>query len=115
MPENSFAYYSSAATNLSTLAKNRSSWDEVLFRPRVMVDVAEVDTRTKFLGQDTTLPVFVAAAAFATLSHPSGEAGIAEAAGKQGIIQMISTNASRKLEDIVAAAFSPEQVFMMQL
>lgn len=36
---------------------NRSSWNSVLFRPRSMVDVDVVDTRTKMMGYETSLPV----------------------------------------------------------
>lgn len=111
----SFAYYSAGATNMHTLALNTSAWDQVLFKPRVLVDVAEVDTRTKFLGYDTTLPIFIAPSGMAKLSHPRGETAMAEAAGHEGIIQFVSTNASAKLEDIIGAATSKEQPFMMQL
>ncbi len=41
----------------SALALNRASFNQILFRPRILVDVDLVDTRTNMLGQDTTLPV----------------------------------------------------------
>jgi L-lactate dehydrogenase (cytochrome) len=115
LPAKSFAYYSAGATSMHTLALNASAWDQILFRPRILVDVAEVNTSTKFLGYETTLPIFIAPAGMAKLSHPRGEAAMAEAAGKEGVIQFVSTNASAKLEDIIGAATSKDQVFMMQL
>ncbi|KAJ9100871.1 hypothetical protein QFC20_005360 [Naganishia adeliensis] len=110
-----WSYYSAGATDELTLALNKSAYNAILFRPRVMIDVDEVDTRTQFLGHAVDLPVFIAPAGMAKLSHPAGEALFAKAAGEEGIIQFISTNASAKLDDIVSARTTPEQVFFMQL
>lgn len=81
----------------------------------MLVDVDLVDTRTEFLGHKTSLPIFIAPAGMAKLSHPLGEAAMATAAGNEDIIQFVSTNASAKLEDIIGAAKDKDQVFMMQL
>jgi hypothetical protein len=43
--------------NSVALDINRRSWNRVLFRPRILIDVDEVDTSTKMLGQKTDLPV----------------------------------------------------------
>ena len=115
LPAKAFAYYSAGATSMHTLGLNSSAWDEVLFRPRILVDVANVDTSTEFLGHKTSLPLFVAPAGMASFSHPKGECAIAEAAGNEDIVQFVSTNASMKLEDIIGAAKDKDQVFMMQL
>ena len=50
----------------------------------------------------------------ARLAHPSGEHGIAQAAGRSGALQIISNNASQTPEQIVAGA-APGQVFGWQL
>ena len=115
LPAKAFAYYSAGATSMHTLGLNSSAWDEVLFRPRILVDVANVDTSTEFLGHKTSLPLFVAPAGMASFSHPRGECAIAEAAGNEDIVQFVSTNASMKLEDIIGSAKDKDQVFMMQL
>jgi len=41
----------------AALDLNRKSFNWLLFRPRVMVDVDVVDTSTKMLGHKTSLPV----------------------------------------------------------
>ncbi|KAJ9102023.1 hypothetical protein QFC19_004949 [Naganishia cerealis] len=110
-----WSYYSAGATDGLTLALNKSAYNAILFRPRVMVNVDEVDTGTTFLGNAADLPIFIAPAGMAKLSHPEGEALFAKAAGKEGIIQFISTNASAKLDDIIEARAFPEQAFFMQL
>jgi isopentenyl diphosphate isomerase/L-lactate dehydrogenase-like FMN-dependent dehydrogenase len=51
----------------------------------------------------------------ARLAHPSGECGIAEAAGKKGVIQCVSNNASLRPEQIASARISPTQPLWFQL
>lgn len=49
---------SSVATNTDPAVDlNRKSYNQILFRPRVMIDVENVDMTTKMLGQDVSLPV----------------------------------------------------------
>lgn len=50
-----------------------ASFQRCRFRPRVLVDVAEVDPRTTILGAKSTLPIYIAPAAHARLGHELGE------------------------------------------
>jgi len=136
-----WAFYSSAATDLITRDANRSMFDRIWFRPRVLRDVRYVDTRTKLLGVKSQMPVFVSPAALARLVHPEGEKGIARRCREKGIIQcvrvasglrrdfeksrdavrqadgfcarQVSTNASYPIEEILAS--SPAHPFFFQL
>ncbi|WVF66938.1 hypothetical protein IAT40_001681 [Kwoniella sp. CBS 6097] len=110
-----WAYMSSGATDQYTLDLNRNAFNSILFRPRIMVDVDVADTRTTMLGQETSLPIFISPAGMAKLAHPEGECLLAKGAGECNIIQMISTNASAPLPDIINSRTSPEQPFFMQL
>jgi len=56
-----------------------------------------------FLGIPTTLPIFVCPAAMAGLGHPLGEVNITKGAGRTGIIQGISSNASCTVDEIAEA------------
>lgn len=82
-----WAFYSSAATDLITRDANKSCFDRIWFRPRVLRNVRSVDTRTRILGVDCSLPLFVSPAAMAKLIHPDGECAIARACEKKGILQ----------------------------
>ncbi len=84
-----WAFYSSAATDLITRDANRSTFDRIWFRPRVMRNVRDVDTRTRLLGVGSEMPVFVSPAALAKLVHPEGEKGIARGCREKGIIQCV--------------------------
>jgi L-lactate dehydrogenase (cytochrome) len=85
-----WAFYSSAATDLITRDANKSCFDRIWFRPRVLRNVRSVDTRTKILGGDFKLPLFVSPAAMAKLIHPEGECAIARACESKGIMQGVS-------------------------
>lgn len=88
-----WAFYSSAATDLLTRDANKSYFDRIWFRPRVLRNVRSVDTRTKILRGDYRLPLFVSPAAMAKLIHPDGECAIARACEKKGIMQGMSLTA----------------------
>ncbi|KAL8686582.1 MAG: hypothetical protein Q9218_007006, partial [Villophora microphyllina] len=109
-----WAFYSSAATDLVTHLANRSFFDRIWWRPRVLRDVRVRDTRSKIMGLGVEMPLFVSPAALAKLVHPEGEKAIARAVGRKGVVQCgekVSTNASYSITDIVSALpSSPPQL-----
>lgn len=82
-----WAFYSSAATDLLTHDANKSCFDRIWFRPRVLRNVRSVDSSSKILGIDSSLPLFVSPAAMAKLIHPDGECAMAKACESRGIMQ----------------------------
>lgn len=106
-----WAYYSSSAEDEASHKNNLRSWSRYWFRPRVMVPVGTIDMTTSIMGIKTALPIFVSPAALAGLGHPEGEVNITRGAGKAGIIQGISSNASRTIEDISAARLENQALF----
>jgi len=115
LSEKAWAYYSSAADDLFSKNLNSSAYRQILFRPRVFIDVEKADTSTSILGFNSSLPIYVSPAAMARLGHPTGENGIARACGKQGIIQIVSNNASQTVEEIVSKPISDDQNWGFQL
>ncbi|KAL4889030.1 FMN-dependent dehydrogenase-domain-containing protein [Aspergillus ambiguus] len=108
-----WAFYSSAATDLITRDANKSCFDRIFFRPRVLRNVRDVETKTNMLGVDCSLPLFVSPAAMAKLIHPEGECAIAKACEAKGIMQGISNNSSYTMDDLRSAA--PTASFFFQL
>jgi L-lactate dehydrogenase (cytochrome) len=93
---------------------NNTVYNNILLRPRVLVDVTRCTLRTTLLRSiPVSLPIYVSPAAQARLCHPDGEAGIARACARFGAMQIISHNASMTPEQIVEA--SPETTFGFQL
>lgn len=85
-----WAFYSSAATDLITRDANKSCFDRIWFRPRVLRNVRSSDAGTNILGGSYKLPLFVSPAAMAKLIHPDGECAIARACANKGIMQGVN-------------------------
>ncbi|KAI4231580.1 MAG: hypothetical protein LQ352_008396, partial [Teloschistes flavicans] len=98
-----WAFYSSAATDLVTHRANSKVFERMWWRPRVLRDVRVRDTASAVLGHKVRMPVFVSPAALARLVHPEGEKAIARGVWEKGIVQCVSTNASYSITDIVSA------------
>ncbi len=103
-PQMVFDYYAGGANDEVTLAENRRAWERVRLRPRVLVDVSRIDIATTVLGQPLTMPVLTAPCGFNALAHPDGECAVARATAAAGVIQVVSTMATKGFEEIAAAA-----------
>ncbi|BGP12780.1 hypothetical protein JCM10213v2_000697 [Rhodosporidiobolus nylandii] len=114
LPTAAWAYYSSGADDEVTMRENRSAYQRIWFRPRILRDVENVDFSCEILGQKSTLPIYITATALGKLGHPDGEKNLTWAGHEQGVIQMIPTLASCSFDEIVDAA-QPGQVQWMQL
>ncbi|KAL4915697.1 FMN-dependent dehydrogenase-domain-containing protein [Aspergillus aurantiobrunneus] len=112
--EKTFAFYSSAATDLVSHHANLNSYREILLRPRVLKNVKEVEISRTILGCPASAPFFVSPTAMAKLAHPDGELAVARGCGEEDIIHIISNNASFPLAEIVGAG-KPRQSFFLQL
>jgi isopentenyl diphosphate isomerase/L-lactate dehydrogenase-like FMN-dependent dehydrogenase len=97
-------YFAGGAGDERTLRENVAAFARWRLRPRVLVDVAEVDTRTTVLGEPVAMPILVAPVAFQRLAHPDGEAGMARAAAGAGTVMCVSTLATARPGEVAAAA-----------
>ena len=102
-----FDYFAGGAGDEQTLADNAAAWRRVWIRPRVMVDVSEVDPSCTLLGRRLELPVLLAPMATQRLLHPDGEVAAARAAGGAGTVYCLSTRATADLAEVAAAASGP--------
>lgn len=107
------AYYEGGAWDGVTLRRNEQAWDRWQLRPRVLVDVAGVSLETAVLGRPVSLPIGVAPAALHALAHPDAELATARAAAAAGAINVVSTVASRSIEDVAAAAPDARRWFQL--
>jgi 4-hydroxymandelate oxidase len=98
-----FGYYAGGAGDEITLRENRSVFDSIKLRPRVLTDVSRRCLDTTILGQPTTMPIIIAPTAMAKLAHPDGEVAIARAAEHAGIIQCLSTLSNASVEEVATA------------
>lgn len=109
-----WAFYSSAATDLITKSMNASCYDQMILRPRVMVDVERVSTKQNILGCESGVPFYFSPVAMAKLVHPEGEKAVARGCKESNVVQTISTQASYPVEEIVREG-DAGQCFFYQL
>jgi len=102
-----YDYYAGGAEDELTLAANRGAFAEVFLRPRVLVDVSRIDTATKVLGTEVSMPVLVAPTAFHRLAHVEGELATARGVGSARTLMVASTIATFPLEEIAESATGP--------
>ncbi len=98
-----YGYYVGGAEDEVTLRRNREDFDRLSLRPRVLVDVSELDASAEILGFRSSFPVMVAPMAFMKLAHPQGDAAVVEAAAEAGLIATASTLATTSLEEMANA------------
>ena len=95
-----FDYYAGGAGDEWTLRENRRAFERWVIRPRVLVDVTSIDTRTRVLDQPVPFPILLAPTAFQRMAHPEGELAVARAAAGLGALMVVSTISTVSLEDL---------------
>lgn len=99
-----WAYVQGGSGEERTLAANRAAFDHLRLRPRMLRGIAEVDTRSRYLGQSVRVPWYVAPMAYQGDLCPDGECATARAAADAGCLSIFSTLSSQSLEAIAEAA-----------
>lgn len=114
MERTAWSYYSSGADDEIALRNNHLSYQMIYFKPRILVDVSQIDLSITMLGTKTSAPFYITATALGKLGHKDGETVLTRAAAKQNVIQMIPTLASCSFDEIMDAA-EPGQTQWFQL
>jgi 4-hydroxymandelate oxidase len=107
LPHMAYEFIASGAADEHTLRWNRDAFDRIRLRPRVLQDVAAVDTRVTLLGRELPYPVLLAPTAYQRVLHPDGELATARGAGAAGATWMVSMGSTTPVAEIAAAATAP--------
>lgn len=99
-----FDYYSSGAWDEVTLRDNLAAFTRVKLRPKMLVDVSNINLTTQVLGESLQLPLLIAPMAFQCLADPEGEIATALAAEIAGVGMVLSTLATKSLEEVATVA-----------
>lgn len=97
-------YFAGGAGDERTLRDNVAAFGRWRIRPRMLVDVTEVETETTVLGAPVSMPILVAPVAFQRLAHSDGEPGMARAAAAAGTLMCVSTLATAGPREVSEAA-----------
>jgi len=111
MTEAGYAYIATGAQDEITLRENELAFHRIWLRPRVLIDVSKIDMRTTILGYETALPIMFAPTALARLATPLAEQTYIQAAREKGIIKIIPTLASMKVEEMFKVIKPDQNVF----
>jgi isopentenyl diphosphate isomerase/L-lactate dehydrogenase-like FMN-dependent dehydrogenase len=115
IPKSVFDYLDGGAEGEVTLRENCRVFDDITFRPKHAVSLADCSMCTTVLGFKLALPIILAPVGYSRLMHPGGEVAAARAAGKAGIAYTLSTISGHKLEDVRAGSKGPVfyQLYLM--
>lgn len=107
LPQGALGYLEGGGEDEYTLRRNRAAFDTFELVPRVLHDVADVDTATTLLGARVPVPIALAPVGAPRLVHHEGERAVARAAGHAGVPYGISTLATVPLERVAHEASGP--------
>jgi len=108
-------YYSSGADDELTYVENVAAFQRIWLKPRILVDVKEVDTRCTLLGSPASFPVYLSAVAMCGMGHEDGEIAWTRAAGNEGTVFMVPNLNSKGFDNIVNARVNPDQPLWFQI
>ena len=106
--DNVWLYLTGGAESETTMRRNRFGLDSLAFRPRVLVDVSEIDPSTTLLGHKLAIPVMLAPIGSLQSITPEGGVAVAKAAEEFGTINFVSSVTQPSLEDIATASGNPK-------
>ena len=104
LPRALFDFYDGGAEDETTLRANQGAFERCRLRPRVLVDVAEVDASTLVVGAPATLPMAIAPTGVPGFGWPGADVAIAQAAAAMGIPYSLSSSATTSIERIARDA-----------
>jgi isopentenyl diphosphate isomerase/L-lactate dehydrogenase-like FMN-dependent dehydrogenase len=98
-----WGYVVGGAGDEVTLRDNVEAFGRVLLRPRMLVDVSEVTTKTTVLGSEIAMPLMIAPTSLQRITHPDGEPALARAAADAGTVYTLSSLGSCRPRELAEA------------
>jgi isopentenyl diphosphate isomerase/L-lactate dehydrogenase-like FMN-dependent dehydrogenase len=111
--QNAWDYIVGGSETETTLRRNRMALDEIAFRPRVLRNVAEVDTSVEVFGRKLRLPIVLAPVGALESFDPGAAASVARGAGAFGAAHMLSSVSQPGLENVAKAAPDALRIFQL--
>nr|CAD1832283.1 unnamed protein product [Ananas comosus var. bracteatus] len=103
LPKMYYDYFNGGAEDEHTLRENTAAFGRILLRPRILVDVSEIDMSTTLLGYNMSSPILVAPTGMQKLAHPEGEKATARAAAACDAIMVLSFSSNYTVEEVASS------------
>ncbi len=113
LPRAVFDYVDGGADDEVTMRRNSDDLRSVALRPRMATGISRPNLATSVLGQELAVPILMAPCGFARALHPDGEAGVARAAHRLGVISILSAASGTTMEEVAAGAPGARQWFQV--
>jgi L-lactate dehydrogenase (cytochrome) len=107
IPSVMFDYIEGGAEDERTIARNKQSFLNYEFVPRVLRDVSRIDLSTQVQDVASRLPIVIAPTAMSRMFHYQGELAVARAAKSRGIPYSLSTLSTYSIEEVAAVSDIP--------
>lgn len=107
LSQDAWHYLQSGTGQGLTSTRNRRLFEDIQLMPRPLTEVTGGNTQIELFGQHFSHPMLLAPLAYQQLFHPDGETASALASVAQGGQMVVSSLASQRLENIIAAAEQP--------
>ena len=107
MSEMAFEYVASGAADEITLEWNRTAYNKIALRPRMLAGTNEPGLSVDLLGEKIPFPIILAPTAYHKAVHPDGEIETARGAGISGATLIVSSACTTPIEKIAEAATGP--------
>jgi (S)-mandelate dehydrogenase len=100
LPQAIFDFFDGGAEDEVTLRENRAAFERVRLLPKVLVNVAEVDTTARLFGEDAALPLAIGPTGGIGAGRPGADLALARAAKAFGVPYTLATPATASIEAI---------------
>lgn len=116
LPKPLFNYIDGGADDETNVRGNTRAFDSTRLVPEYLVDVAVINTTTKVLGREISMPLFLAPTGMTRLFHHDGETAVSKAAAAAGTYYSLSTVGATSIEDVAAVCDGPKcfQIYVMK-
>jgi L-lactate dehydrogenase (cytochrome) len=116
LPKPLFNYIDGGADDETNVRGNTHAFDKSRLVPEYLIDVAEIDTTTRVLGREISMPLFLAPTGMTRLFHHDGETAVSKAAAAAGTYYSLSTVGATSIEDVAAVCNGPKsfQIYVMK-
>ncbi|HUN74795.1 MAG TPA: alpha-hydroxy acid oxidase [Steroidobacteraceae bacterium] len=107
VPPAHWGYLQSGVDGDRTLHANEAAYARYQLRPRRLVDVSHIELSTRLFGMSFASPVLCCPIGSLRAFHPDGDIAVARATKSQDALQILSTQASFSIEEVIAARGMP--------